>query len=171
MQKIELIIGSILLAIIIVLGVAFGSQRNTINRLNKELSVSVNNNKAYEEENNALKNRTLQFEYTVEQLNHSNDSLVQKLNEARKSLKIKDKDIKELQYIASQNKKRDTLYLKDTVFRDKGFQLDTLLGDEWASLNLHLAYPSNIDAEYTFKNETIIAASTRKETIDPPKKF
>ena len=171
MQKIKLIIGSFLVLLLIGLGIAFDFQRKTINRLNDELSTSVINLKAYEAENDSLKTKKIQFEYTIDQLNHSKDTLTQKLNEARKSLKIKDKNIKELEYIASQNKKRDTVYFRDTIFRDEHFRADTLIGDEWASLNLHLAYPNLIDAEYSFKNEVIIVASTKKETIDPPKKF
>lgn len=171
MRKIELIIGSVLVALVIGLGITFDVQRRTINRLNADLSTAVINNKAYEAERDDLKNKTIQFEYTIEQLNYSNDSLTKKLNDARKQLKIKDKNIKELQYIASENKKVDSVFFRDTIFKEPNFQLDTLLGDQWASLNLHLQYPNNINAEYSFKNETIIAASTKKETVDPPKKF
>lgn len=171
MRKIELIIGSVLIALVIGLGITFDVQRRTINRLNADLSTAVINNKAYEAERDDLKNKTIQFEYTIEQLNYSNDSLNKKLNDARKQLKIKDKNIKELQYLASENKKVDSVFFRDTIFKEPNFQLDTLLGDQWASLNLHLQYPNNINAEYSFKNETIIAASTKKETVDPPKKF
>ena len=37
-------------------------------KTNKALSEAVINNKAYENENNALKDKAIQFEYTVEQL-------------------------------------------------------------------------------------------------------
>ena len=130
MRKIELIIGSVLVALIIGLGIAFDVQRRTINNLNTELSYAMINNKAYEAERDSLRERTIQFEYTIDQLNYSKDTLTQKLNDARKSLKIKDKNIKELQYIASQNKKVDSVFFRDTIFKEPDFQLDTLLGDQ-----------------------------------------
>jgi len=170
MQKIKLIIGSIIAAVIIALGIAVCVQHNKIQRINTELSTAVINNKAYLAENSELKDKTIQFEFTVEQLKYSTDSLMQKLNDARKELKIKDKNIQELQYIASTNHKIDSIYIKDTIFKQPEFRLDTLIKDDWASLNLNLEYPNKIVADYSFKNETTIISSTTRETIDPPKK-
>ena len=171
MQNIKLwIIAGVAILIIGLIGIV-KIQHDKLVKTNKALSEAVINNKAYENENNALKDKAIQFEYTVEQLNHSSDSLVQKLNDARKQLKIKDKNIKELQYISSTTHKTDSVYFRDTIFREPNFAIDTLMRDEWASLNLHLKYPNYIAAEYSFKNELIITHSSKKETINPPKKF
>lgn len=170
MQKIKLIIGSIIVVLIIGLGITIYFQSQKIKQINSELSTSVINNKAYELENSELKDKAIQFELTIEQLNYSNDSLMQKLNDARKQLKIKDKNIKELQYIAATNFKRDSVYIKDTIFKEPNFQLDTLIGDKWASLHLNLKYPNELIADYEFNNETTIVTSSNKETIEPPKK-
>lgn len=130
MQKIKLIIASIIACILVGLGLTVYFQSQKIKKINSELSVAVINEKAYAAENSSLKERTIQFQLTVDQLNNSNDSLIQKLNDARKQLKIKDKNIKELQYIASLNQKKDSIIVRDTIFRNPEFKLDTLFGDE-----------------------------------------
>ena len=128
MSKIKLIIISITTVLLLGLCSMVCLQQYHIKRINKELSTAVINNKAYEVENSSLKEKTIQFEYTVNQLNYSKDSLVQKLNNVRKQLAIKDKNIKELQYIASTNSKVDTIVVSDTIFK-ADFQLDTLIKD------------------------------------------
>ena len=171
MQKIKLIIASIVTCILIGLGLTVYTQSQKIKQINSELSTAVINEKAFEAENSSLKERTIQFQFTVNQLNNSNDSLMKKLNETRKQLKIKDKNIEELQYIASLNQKRDSIIIQhDTIFKNPEFKLDTLVGDEWAELHLALEYPNKIVADYEFKNETTIVTSKTRETIDPPKK-
>lgn len=171
MQNVKLIIASIIACVLIGLGLTVYFQSQKIKQINAELSTAVINEKAYSAENSSLKERTIQFQFTVDQLNNSNDSLIQKLNETRKQLKIKDKNIKELQYIASKNQKKDSVIIQhDTLFRDLEFKLDTLLSDEWAHIRLGLEYPGKIVADYGFKNETTIVTSKTKETVDPPKK-
>ena len=162
--------GIIVAAIIVILSVVVGLQHQKIKRIQDDLSVAVINNKAYEAENDSLVNKNIEFNFTVEQLNHSQDSLVQLLNKARKELKVKDKNIEELQYLASHTSKTDSIFVRDTIFRDVGFELDTTIADEWAKLQLHLEYPNLINTEYSFKNETIIVSSSRRETIEPPHK-
>lgn len=170
MQKIKLIISSaITIAIILLITIVYIQSRK-IEHLDGQLSTSIINNKAYEEENSELKNKTIQFEYTVDQLNYSKDSLVKKLNDLRKQLNIKDKNIKELQYLASINQKKDSIFIRDTIFKHPEFKLDTLIKDNWSSLQLSLEYPNSIIANYKFNNYTSIITSTSKETINPPKK-
>ena len=59
--------------------------------LKEEISVSISNEKAFIAENSSLKYENMVFKFTVEQLNYYNDSILQKMNEVRKELKIKDK--------------------------------------------------------------------------------
>ena len=167
--KIKLIIGLVCLLVCAGIGITIKAQYDKIHRLENELAVASNNNKAYERENSALNDRLIEFQFTTEQLNASNDSLVQKLNNARKQLKIKDKQISSLQYLASLNRKKDTVYVKDTIFRE-GVALDTTLKDDWSSLTLHAEYPNIISADYSFKNSTMIIARGSRVTVDPPKK-
>ena len=152
------------------LGITVYFQSQKIKQIKTELSAAVINNKAYEAENDSLINKNIEFIYTVAQLNASSDSLVQELNKLRKQLKIKDKNIEELQYLAYHLKKTDTLFVRDTIFRDRDFNMDTTIANEWAKLQLHMEYPNQIAADYSFKNETVIISSSRRETVDPPHK-
>lgn len=131
--------------------------------------VSTNNNKAYEAERDSLKDNAIQFQFTVDQLNHSKDSLVNRLNELRKELKIKDKEINELQYFASTTQKIDTVFATDTIFKT-GAALDTVLKDDWSKLAIHAEYPNVISADYSFKNSTVVVMHNSRVTVDPPKK-
>ena len=58
--------------------------------LKEEISASMSNQKAFIAENSSLKEENRVFKFTVEQLNYYNDSILQKMNEVRKELKIKD---------------------------------------------------------------------------------
>lgn len=144
-------------------------QHNRIKQLNSELVVAVNNNKAYEAENNALSGKLIQFQFTTDQLNASKDSLVQKLNSTKNQLKIKDKQIRELQYFASENKKRDSIFLKDTIFLP-GVALDTSITDDWSRLHIQAQYPNLLDVDYSFNNATTVLLHDSRVTVAPPKK-
>lgn len=157
------------IVVLIGLGTTIAVQHNQIEKINSELVVATNNYKAYEAEASELKDKTLEFQLTVDQLNNSNDSLVRKLNSVRKDLKVKDKYIEELKYIASENQKKDSIFIKDTIFI-KDVAIDTLISDEWSSLNLQLRYPNLIVADYSFKNEVSVISSVERVTVDPPKK-
>ena len=156
--------------LISVLGVTTYIQHKKVKSLNIELSISKSNEKAFIEENNELKDRNLAFKFTIYQINYLNDSLITKMNEVRKELKIKDRDLKQMQYLLSTAQKTDTIVFRDTLFRDRNLQIDTLLGDSWYNIKLGLSYPNLITTTPTFKSEKYIVTSSRKETIKPPKK-
>ena len=58
--------------------------------LKEEISVSMSNQKAFIAENSPLKDDSRVFKFTIEQLNYYNDSILQKMNDVRKELKIID---------------------------------------------------------------------------------
>ena len=60
--------------------------------LKKEVCTLRNNQKAFIAENSSLKDESRAFKFTIEQLNYYNDSILQKMNEVRKELKIKEGD-------------------------------------------------------------------------------
>ena len=167
--KIKLIIGLIIVAIIVGLGTTVVVMNNRIDKLNTEVAEATTNIKAYELENLALKNNTIEFQYTIEQLNHSKDSLNQKINKLRKDLKIKDKDIQKLQYVLSENQKKDSIIVHDTLFIEK-VKIDTTLSDDWSKLHLQLEFPNKVVTKYSFKNESLVTTYLKKETIKPPHK-
>ena len=169
-QKIKLIIGIVITAIIIALSATIVIMNNRINVLNYEISNAITNIKAYELENSALRDNTIEFKYTIEQLNYSKDSLNYRINELRKDLKIKDKDIQKLQYMLSENQKKDSIvFVHDTLFREN-IKVDTTLSDNWSKLHLQLEYPNTVLAKYSFKNEYLVTTYMKKETINPPHK-
>lgn len=150
------------------LSTAFLYRQNNI--LQDKLSVSVSNEKAYADENSILKDKNRVFQFTVDQLEYYNDSLLTKMNDVRKELQIKDRDLKQMQYLLSEAQKKDTVIFRDTLFRDPLIKVDTLLGDRWYQMKLGLRYPSTIITEPKFISEKYIIVDYRKETIEPPKK-
>lgn len=138
--------------------------------LKEEISVSMSNQKAFIAENSSLKEENRVFKFTIEQLNYYNDSILQKMNDVRKELKIKDKDLKQMQYLLSEATKKDTIVFGDTLFGEPTLDIDTLVGDKWYQMKLGLKYPSTITTDPKFVSEKYIITSLKKETINPPKK-
>lgn len=139
-------------------------------RLQEELSVSVSNEKAFIAENFSLKNENRVFKFTIEQLNYYNDSILEKMNNVRKELNIKDKNLKQMQYLLSEAQRKDSIVFRDTLFKEPALNLDTIIGDKWYQMKLGLRYPSTIITEPKFTSEKYIVTSIKKETINPPKK-
>ena len=140
-------------------------------KLKKEISTSISNQKAFMEENVSLKEENKVFKFTIEQLNYYNDSILQKMNDVRKELKIKDDNLKQMQYLLSKSVKRDTIVFRDTLFIEPSLDIDTSIGDKWYNIRLGLKYPNLIYVEPSFISEKYVLINKKKETIMPPKKF
>ncbi len=76
-----------------------------ITSLTKENAILNNNNRAYEQElenlEDSLVSKRVTYEMTVRELNNSKNKIVKELNNARKEIGIKDKQIKELTHFNS----------------------------------------------------------------------
>lgn len=138
--------------------------------LKNNLSIAISNEKAFINENTGLKDQNRAFQFTIEQLEYFNDSLIIKMNNVRKELKIKDGKLKQMQYLLAQSSKKDTIFYRDTIFKDATINMDTILGDKWYKLQLGLRYPNTIIVNPEFTTETNIVWSVDKETIKPPHK-
>ena len=103
-------------------------------------------------------------------LNYSNDSLIRELNKIRKDIKIKEKEIESLHKINLIGNKKDSLIVKDTIFRDKLINIDTTIRDKWSAVNIKLEYPSTIKVDMTMRSDLSIFTYNRKEPIKKPKK-
>ena len=165
-KYIRIIVSSLLVLLAIGSYVLYNKNQN----LKEELSISISNEKAFIAENSSLKNENRVFKFTVEQLNYYNDSILQKMNDVRKELKIKDDDLKQMQYLLSEATKKDTIVFRDTLFREPTLDIDTLVGDKWYQMKLGLKYPSTITTDPKFVSEKYIMMDYKKETINPPKK-
>ena len=144
---------------------------NRNQNLKEEISILMSNQKTFIAENSSLKNENRVFKFTIEQLNYYNDSILEKMNDVKKELKIKDKDLKQMQYLLSEATKKDIIVFRDTLFREPSLNIDTLIGDKWYNIRLGLKYPNLITASPTFISEKYIIVNKKKETINPPKKF
>ena len=162
-------IGSIVLMMVTIIVLCFilKSKVKTENRWKE----AITNVKSYENMFSDSKDKSIAFQLTIAQLKHSNDSIFQELDNTRKELKIKDSKLKSLQHISSNFIKSDTIILKDTVFKNKGINIDTLLSDEWYSVRVGLRYPSSVTVTPKFKSVKTVIVSTKKETVNPPKRF
>lgn len=168
LKRYACLIGVILLVItMIALYFTLKSKKET----EKRWKEAIANVKSYDNLFNGSKNNDIAFLLTIDQLKYSNDSIFQELNEIRRELKIKDSKLKSLQYISSNFTKSDTIILKDTVFKDERIDIDTLLSDEWYSINVGLRYPSSITVTPKFRSEKAVIVSAKKETVNPPKRF
>lgn len=144
---------------------------NNNSTLEKKWKDATENVKTYSEINSDLENKNRAFKVTIDQLKYSNDSIFKELDATRKKLNIKDSKVENLQYVYSTFTKVDTICLKDTIFRDTILNVDTLLQDPWYSIKLGLKYPSSIIVEPMFISTKHIIVSSKKETVNPPKKF
>lgn len=166
-MKISYILAAILVAMLInvsYLKSKLNKLENTNNTLlsNQEI---LNNTLAKEKDTNKV------LQYNTKQLSYYNDSILVEMNKLKQELGIKDKNLKNLQYLQSISTKKDTVLFTDTIFKDTHLALDTLIGDKWYNVRLGIKYPNLISINPTFVSEKYIVTSKKKETINPPKKF
>lgn len=168
-NKIKWIFRGIVAVVLIILGITVAIQRHQINELDSNLSYASANQKALLKvnEDNMGEIRSLQLK--VEQLDYFNDSILQKLNKAKNELKVKDADLKELQYLKTLATKSDTVFISDTIFVENT-NVDTVIQDEWHKTEISLCYPNEIIVTPEFISEKTIVTYIKKETVDPPKK-
>lgn len=161
------------IAAIVVLLATVGFMWKQVKDANEKWKVSEGNVKAYASMFDNSKKQNAALLLTVDQLEYFKDSVLQELDATRKELKVKDKDLKALQQVKSSFTRTDTITITqvDTLFKEPSLAIDTVLGDEWYKLNLGLKYPSTIAVKPYFKSEKHIVVSSKKETVNPPKKF
>lgn len=141
---------------------------NKIKTLNSSVEQLRSVEWAYERENSELKDKSIQATYTIAMLNNSNDSLVTKLNEARRQLRVKDKELRNLAYIASTAHIKDTIHTRDTIFVENT-KVDTTIHNKWYDMNLQLEYPDRIQTDLSVKSQKYIVSSVQKVTVNPSK--
>lgn len=170
MSRIKLIILIVLILVFTGLITTICILSSKLKSLQDDYSISTANEKAYMLENSNLKNENREFQFTVEQLYYFTDSITDKMNAVKEELNIKDKNLKQLQYLLSIANKKDTIYFKDTLFVNPSLDRDTTIQDDWYLLNLGLRFPNQITVSPTFISEKYVVISYKKETIKPPKK-
>ena len=140
-----------------------------ISNLNNEIKLYDNNFKALNLERDSLATTAIAYRFDIEQLEYINDSIIEDLNNTRKQLKIKDKEIKQMQSIKTEISSRDSIFIKDTIFRDSFIKLDTVITDKWHTVAISLQ-PSKLVIDAKYKSELQVFAKSSKEIIGTPKK-
>ena len=113
-QKFDILI---IVGIIVLLMLGIGYfQYKTINSQKERIDILTSNINAYEYESNNHSNKIIQFTKTIDELNHSKDSILEKLNTERKNHKIKNNEFQSVQYIETVI--HDTLKVKLKTFND-----------------------------------------------------
>ena len=129
------------------------------------------NVKAYSKLLDESEGKSTAYQLTIDQLKSYQDSILRKLDDTRRELGVKGKRLEAMQYVASSFVVNDTVVLRDTIFKEPSLALDTVFGDKWYQVKLGLRYPSIISISPEFRSEKHIVVSTKKETVNPPKKF
>ena len=160
-----------LIITVIILLVIIGAMWQQIEYTNKRWKRAEANVKSYSISLSREGEKNTALQLTVDQLGYFKDSVLHELDNTRKELKIKDKNLKALQSVSSSFSRTDTIILKDTLFKEVSLAVDTVLGDKWYNVRLGLKYPSMIVVNPYFKSEKHIIVSSKKETVNPPKKF
>jgi hypothetical protein len=156
---------------IIILLAVIGAMWQQVEYANEKWERAEANVKAYSMSLSREGEKNTALQLTIDQLGYFKDSVLQELDKTRKELKVKDKNLKALQSVSSSFSKSDTIILKDTLFKEVSLNVDTVLGDKWYNVRLGLKYPSMIAVKPYFKSEKHIVVSSKKETVNPPKKF
>jgi hypothetical protein len=163
----------VLLFLVIILTIFSIVEYKQVEYANNKWKTAEANVKAYSSVLSGEKNKNTALQLTVSQLGYFKDSVLQELDNTRHQLNIKDKNLKALQSVSSGFSRTDTITVTqvDTLFREPSLSIDTVMGDKWYQLSLGLEYPSMITVKPYFKSEKHIVVSSKKETVNPPKKF
>ena len=138
-------------------------------KLNESLRLYDTNFKALSLEKDSLKNEALMYKFSTEQLEYINDSIITDLNNTRKQLAIKDKELLQMQYIKTEIHTKDSILIKDTIFRESFVGLDTTIRDRWHTVAVSLK-PDKLTIDAKYISELQVFAKSSKEVLGTPKK-
>ena len=161
--SLNMVLGIVVAALIAILCFAYSREK----KLKEQLETSKINELAYISERDSLKNKSIEFKYTIDELKSNRDSLVSEMMKVKKELSVKDKELLALSYLASHASINDSIaYLKDTIFV-KDTQLDTTIHNEWYDISLGLHHPSTVNVGVCVPSEKYIVTSYNKVLLNP----
>ena len=133
-------------------------QHNQLQKKDTEINRITSNVRTYQDivSNNQNNNRTLQL--TIEELNHSNDSLLLQLKQTQKELKIKDKNLTNVSVINTEIK--DSV---KTVIKEKLIDFDKELKLNDLTTIIVSRKDSILTAKIDIKNQQTIFVTENKE--------
>ena len=136
-----------------------------------------NNWIALSNENNKNAKSSKLYEFKLSQLKYINDSLMNAMDSVRKSLNIKDKNLKGLGYVKSTILIHDTVLVNRIRDVDKTISIDTTINKKWYQIQLDYRGSKCNECKDTLivspkvTSEKYVVISTQKEYVDTPKKF
>lgn len=143
-----------------------------INNLKTSLDYAENNVKAYASLNDSITQNNRVFSLKIEDLTRLNDSLFLEMKNVSNRLKIRENQIKQMQYLMDSYNRVDTVFVKgDTIFKEPEFKLDTTFGDQWGKTRLQLEYPNIITVGHSYANKKHIIFASYKEPVKERKWF
>lgn len=170
-MKTKLYILIVFISIVVILLTTIGILAYSNKSLKNDYANAMNNLNAYQLENSKLSGANRVYKMTISELEYSQDTLFRAMDSIRKVLKVKDKNLNQIQYIKYEVRVTDTLELVDTIFIKPSFYMDTTLSDKWHSTRIMMKYPSYIMVEPSLESDKYVVFSFKKETVKPPKKF
>lgn len=156
----------ILVIILFLTGLVFYNNYN----LRKQVVYYDNNIKALSLERDSLNSNLIAYKLDIEELEMLNDSIIENLNTLRKELKIKDNQLLQMQSVKVESHTKDSIFIKDTIFRDNFIGLDTNITNPWYNIKIKLEYPSTLKLETNYKSDLSVFAYSKKEILGIPKK-
>ena len=133
-------------------------QNHKLQKLNKEIDRVTNNLRSYEESASDLTKRNRVLQLTIDELNTSQDSLIQQINETKKKLKIKDKNLTNVSVINTEIKDSVKTVIKHKLvdFKEelKLNELTTIMVSRKDSI---------LTAKIDIKNQQILFIEEKKE--------
>lgn len=171
-QKIRKALAIAAICLILLLGAGLAVSVSVNKSIKAKYETVLSNQTGYIRDLASAKNDIHMYQLTIEDLRYMNDSVTNKMLDLQEKLKIKDKHIKNLQYMSSTFNRKDTVILSDTitVYTDENLCLDTVIGDRWMSTRIALQWPNLLYVEPSVTSEKTVAIYSKKETIKPPKK-
>ena len=148
----------ILVAIICIMGIK-------IENLKSDVDYAYNNTKALIAESDSLRKTNIAYKLTLAEFETATDSISKKFKQVLADNKIKTKKIQSLQYQLEHISKTETLYVRDTIFKEPEFKLDTCISDKWSKTCLHMQYPNVVSVNSQFNNEKYIIFKHKREPI------
>lgn len=168
--KIKLIwkISKIVIVVALIVGLVISAFKYS--NLKEKYETAKTNETAFIAKLNGAQSEINAFKFSIDQMRYIQDSSIQRMVQVIDSLKIKNKNITQVQYLSTTIYKQDTIMVDDTIFLEPEFCMDTIVGDKWVQTNLHLEYPSTIAVAPKVNSEKVCIVNIKKETINPPKK-
>lgn len=158
-----------IIAVLLLFGGIISNKNNTIEKLSQNIINKEYVINSYELERDSLMNEIIIQNRTISELNTSKDEINKKLMSKIHELNLKNDRITELEYLSQKASKRDSIFIKDTIFVDN-FTLDTVIVDDWYRLHMTMMFPNLVVINPEFNSELIITKYYDKEYFGAPKK-